>query len=492
LLCESLEARDVPSTISGVVYHDFDADGIRDASDTAFSGVTVYLDANQNSALDSGEVSTTSAANGTYSFNVADGIHSVALVVPTGYTPTGVQPRDVTVAGADVSGVDLGLAGLGPVGPETRVNQTTAGDQGYMSSVSGEGQVNSVAADAQGNYVVIWEGAGPGDSDGGVYARMYYADGTPRTNEFRVNLAAARPQRMPVIAMASNGDFAVAWSAWDAGLGRHAALARVFNANGSPRTGDIQVTAFGNKTTRLTTGIAMDADGDFVVLLQGADYSGWFSNSGIISFQRYNSLGQAQGKATQVVDAGVINGSSSVAMDALGNFVVVWGDSGIYAQRYNAAGKTVGARITTALSGHWPTVARNANGMFVVASNGDIQIFNADGSPRTGAVEFGQMDWGYRPALGIDAVGDVVVSWSDGERDVFARRFTSTGVAKEDAFRVNTTTLRDQWRPSLAMTPNGFVVVWQGQSESGDLDVFSQQFSNPISSTTAQLTTADS
>jgi hypothetical protein len=60
-----------------------------------------------------------------------------------------------------------------------------------------------------------------------------------------------------------------------------------------------------------------------------------------------------------------------------------------------------------------------------------------------------------------------------------ARRFTSTGEPKEDPFRVNTTFAGDQWRPSLAMTPNGFVVVWQGESDTGDLDVFSQLFSVP-------------
>ena len=47
-----------------------------------------------------------------------------------------------------------------PIGSETLVNTTVPGGQGYFSSVSGEGQVNSVAADANGNYVVVWEGNG--------------------------------------------------------------------------------------------------------------------------------------------------------------------------------------------------------------------------------------------------------------------------------------------------------------------------------------------
>src|SRR5262249_41410864 len=98
-----------------------------------------------------------------------------------------------------------------PVGPETLVNTTVAGDQGFFTSWSGEGQVNSVAADANGNYVVVWEGNGVGDSYG-VFAQRYLADGTPSGSEFRVNVATAADQVGPVVAMDHAGDFAVAWS----------------------------------------------------------------------------------------------------------------------------------------------------------------------------------------------------------------------------------------------------------------------------------------
>src|SRR5687768_15408029 len=69
--------------------------------------------------------------------------------------------------------------------------------------------------------------------------------------------------------------------------------------------------------------------------------------------------------------------SPSVAMDAGGNFVVAWttpqdGSSyGIYAQRYNAAGASLGVEFRvnnhTNSAQAYPSVAMDADGDFVIA-----------------------------------------------------------------------------------------------------------------------------
>ena len=51
-----------PASISGYVYGDFDGDGIREAGEAGLSGKTIYLDANNNGTLDTGEVTTTADA----------------------------------------------------------------------------------------------------------------------------------------------------------------------------------------------------------------------------------------------------------------------------------------------------------------------------------------------------------------------------------------------------------------------------------------------
>jgi hypothetical protein len=85
---------------------------------------------------------------------------------------------------------------------------------------------------------------------------------------------------------------------------------------------------------------------------------------------------------------GPIMGTKNVAMDANGNYVVVWQDGsgvdgsgiGVYAQRYNAAGTAQGAQFRvnsyTAGDQQWPEVAMDSSGNFVVV----WQSMGQDGS----------------------------------------------------------------------------------------------------------------
>jgi hypothetical protein len=140
--------------------------------------------------------------------------------------------------------------------------------------------------------------------------------GTPSGGEFRVNAATADNQVGPVVAMDNAGDFAVAWSTRVSAVGGNLVVyAREFNADGTARTGDIQVTAASTSQANFAMSIAMDSGGDFVVLTDGWAKSGKSTNSGIIQFQRYNAQGQAQGKLVQVASTTLVNGSAAVAMD---------------------------------------------------------------------------------------------------------------------------------------------------------------------------------
>ena len=65
----------VSDTISGTVFEDFDGNGLKGSSEVGLSGMTVYLDENNNSILDGGDVSTTTDSNGNFSFTNLDGWH---------------------------------------------------------------------------------------------------------------------------------------------------------------------------------------------------------------------------------------------------------------------------------------------------------------------------------------------------------------------------------------------------------------------------------
>ena len=83
----------VGDTITGTAFEDFDANGIKGSSDIGLPGITVFLDENHNDVLDSGDVSTTTDANGNYTFsNLADGTYTVREVVPVGWAQTSGCP----------------------------------------------------------------------------------------------------------------------------------------------------------------------------------------------------------------------------------------------------------------------------------------------------------------------------------------------------------------------------------------------------------------
>jgi hypothetical protein len=93
-------------SISGTVFDDYDGDNVRDAAEPGRSGVTLYIDANGNDALDAGEPSLVSGAGGTYTFgSLGPGSYSVRQIVPNGYIAT-IAEHAVALA-ADQSLVNL-------------------------------------------------------------------------------------------------------------------------------------------------------------------------------------------------------------------------------------------------------------------------------------------------------------------------------------------------------------------------------------------------
>jgi subtilisin-like proprotein convertase family protein len=75
------------ATLSGVAWEDLNADGVLQSGEPLLSGWTLYLDANHNAKLDAGEVTTTSAANGAFSFtNLTAGNYLIGAVLKSGWS----------------------------------------------------------------------------------------------------------------------------------------------------------------------------------------------------------------------------------------------------------------------------------------------------------------------------------------------------------------------------------------------------------------------
>ena len=62
----------IEDTISGVVWHDINKNSANDAGEQGKEGIRVFIDANNNSEFDDGEVNTVTDSEGRYSFTGLD------------------------------------------------------------------------------------------------------------------------------------------------------------------------------------------------------------------------------------------------------------------------------------------------------------------------------------------------------------------------------------------------------------------------------------
>jgi hypothetical protein len=169
------------------------------------------------------------------------------------------------------------------------------------------------------------------------------------------------------------GDFVVAWYEPDSGV--FDILAQAFDAGGGKRGGVFSVTGTAEGYV-YQPDIALDADGDFV--------ASWYHSSNSVFVQRFSRDGTKLGDKITVNDS--LNEyntfDASVAIDADGDFVVVWATSrpndneaGIYAQAFRRDGSRQGdiVRISTAHE-FAPRVSMDADGEFTVAWWNYLQV----------------------------------------------------------------------------------------------------------------------
>lgn len=264
--------------------------------------------------------------------------------------------------------------------------------------------------------------------------------------------------------------------------------------------------------------VAVDSAGNFVVTWSGQDGDG----EGVY-FRRFDATGQPLGPDIRVNSfTGGDQSFSTVAMDAVGNFVVAWTDavqdgsgSGVYAKRFSAAGvaqqvpgETPGVtefRInsTTLHSQQYPSVAMDASGDFIVAWQSTAgqdsdswgvyaQRYRANGQQQGSEFLVNSFTAGQQrnPKVAVGASGDFVITWmSEGQSgsgwEVYAKRYDAAGVAQEvpgapgqTEFRVNSSIAGEQLYSSVAADAAGnFVIIWFGDGPGGSgFDIYGKRY----------------
>ncbi|CAO3430063.1 hypothetical protein [Azospirillum doebereinerae] len=378
------------------------------------------------------------------------------------------------------------------VGSEFIVNSVTAKVQSYVSLDALQG----------GGFVAVWESVGqddPGDVFGmGIYGQRFDANGVAVGGEFQVNVTTVGDQRDADVTVLNNGNIAVTW--FDATNG---AMARLYDSSGTALTGELDVDA-GAYSHTANVPLAIDAlqDGGFVIAHEGLDGNG----RGVLA-QRFDASGNKVGPEFW---ANSWTTGRQAEADVLGladgGFLISWtseggqdGDAGgVYGQRYDAAGQTLGGefRINEATTGQQAAVALAArgDGGFVASyhsqstsSGFDVYTRLYDGNlnndkPSQLTNTYKTNDQNY-PSVAVMEDKSSVVVWisagQDGSQEgIYGQRFDAAGNKVGAEFRVNTNAYGQQYMPSVtALEGGGFVVGWHSNgSNTSSYDVCAQRF----------------
>jgi len=359
----------------------------------------------------------------------------------------GPVPADVVVRRFDADTSPLG--GAFPV----NVNTPPASD-------------SMIARDAEGRFVVVWEEGGPLDH---IRGRRFAADGIPLGDDFQISTSTLNSYD-PLVASDPSGNFVVAWTSGGDGV------ARRYDSQGVPLGGEFPVNTFTSGQQRMT-GIAMSETG-FVVTWLGPGSGG---DDGIFG-RRFDAAGVAT--AGFQVNTDTLNPGTDfpdVAMNADGDFVVVWADGTslykVFGRRYDTAGAPLGnvfpVSVDTTRTAQAPKVASDASGNFLVTwmsfplpHNGRIQVhgrfFNFDGSSASGEIQVNEFTTALHfypePALGDD--GSFVVAFRNDTEEVLKARKSGAHASHEIVMDAD---------PKLASTPA--VVPGNGVFEPGETQV---------------------
>jgi hypothetical protein len=333
--------------------------------------------------------------------------------------------------------------------------------------------------------------------------------GTPDAGDFQVNAYTPGSQWLPSVGADEAGNFVVVWSSSSSAGGDgsgYSIQGRRFDSGGDPLGGDFQVNTY-TPGDQMFPAVAVDADGDFVVVWQSVGSAGTDTAFTSVQGRRFSSGGQPQGDDFQVnAYTPGLQGYPRVSASPAGDFVVVWhsdGSSGfddsgysIQGRRFASDGTALAAEFQvnsySAYDQDFADVAVAADGGFVVVwhsrgSFGDdnpgssvqAQVYDSAGAPQGDQLQVNAYTTGNQrsPAVGAAADGSFVVTWasygstaSDASGySVQARRFDSGGAALGAELQVNTYTTSGQDVPRIAVAGDGgFAVVWESVGSPGD------------------------
>jgi len=372
----------------------------------------------------------------------------------------------------------------------------------------------AVTTDGSGNIIVVWEDYGNGDGD--IYAQRLDVSGNRLwAAGVRVNSdSGMAPQEYPSVAADGDGNAVVVWR--DDRTGNGDIYAQKLDASGNKLwTTDVRVNSDSGTTWQWSPTVVVDRSGNAVVVWED------HRNGNVdIYAQKLNGSGNRLWVTDVCVNSD--NGtagqwSPAAALDGSGNAVVVWydyrnGDSDIYAQKLNGSGNRLWVADVCVNSDDGtagqrsPSIAVDGSGSAIVVwsddrngdRNRDIYAQNLDGSgDKLWAADVrvnsdsGTADQ-WSPTVSADGSGHAVVVWGDQRSDggdIYAQKLERSGSRLwASDVRVNSDSGEAQQRsPAATVDSNGnTIAVWQDRRDDND-DIYAQK----LDTSGGKLWTAD-
>jgi len=335
--------------------------------------------------------------------------------------------------------IALALLAL-PVAGRAQVMNVPAGGELHVSSATSGYQyarVNAISMGTDGRFVIVWES--PQDGSGyAVMARRYENTGTALGNEFVVNTYTTSNQYAAAVSVSPRGRFLVSWQSNTQDGSQLGTYAQRYDRNGVRVGAEFRANTY-TLEVQSRPSVAFDTVGNVVAAWRSSGINGQDGDVSGIYAQRYDLNGFTLGGEFRVnTYTTLYQNRPDVARAPGGDFVVAWqsldqeaygAGYGIYAQRYSAAGLPIGGEF------HVNTYTTSEQGY---------------------------------PSVGMDSTGNFVVVWVDySTRDgslssIRGQRYSSSGATQGGEFLVNNTTNGYQYLPSVGMATDtgGFVVAW--------------------------------
>lgn len=386
-------------------------------------------------------------------------------------------------------------------GRETLVNTFTTGKQEYAT----------VAALANGGWVVAWESNGQLGNNYGAYQQLYAADGSRIGSETQAD-SYVNPykyyQHASVVALADGG-WVVTWETDLLNTNNvRSVYQQRYDADGSKAGSETLINTY-------TLGYLLEGTLKVTGLTGGGSVIAWESydeDSYGVYQQRVDADGNPVGNAA-VVETNITGGQFSPSLAGLadGGWVTTWSTANgtgnstdIHQQRYDADGMKVGGE--NQVSAYFTTGSRDSSSVASLADGGwvvtwvamtyvprtdggsglqpdyDIyqQRYGANGAAMGANALVNTTTASYREFQSIAGLSDGgwVVAWSsydiiDGGWDVFQQRYAANGLklgaevheASSETL-VNAHTTNSQYLPTVAaLSDGGWIVTWMSEGQ---------------------------